>query len=87
MLRVRPIVMTTMTTILALLPIFIRFDFSGGWIPTLAANDSPGTEIMQPIAAPTIGGLITATITNLIVVPVVFYWVESFRRRFRRESD
>jgi Cu(I)/Ag(I) efflux system membrane protein CusA/SilA len=85
-LRVRPIMMTTMTTILALLPIFILFDFSDGWIPAMSANHRPGTEIMQPIAAPTIGGMVTATLTNLILVPVAFYWLESLRRRFRKGS-
>ncbi len=81
LLRVRPIMMTTVTTILALLPIFIAFDFSEGWIPVIMANHSAGTEIMQPIAAPTIGGMVTATLTNLIIVPVVFFWIESLRRR------
>ena len=56
--RVRPIIMTTATTILALLPIL----FSRG----------AGSEIMKPLAAPTIGGMVTATLLNLIIVPVVF---------------
>jgi copper/silver efflux system protein len=86
LLRVRPIMMTTVTTILALLPIFLRFDFADGWIPVITANHSAGTEIMQPIATPTIGGMITATMTNLIVVPVVFFWIESLRRALRRRG-
>jgi Cu/Ag efflux pump CusA len=52
----------------------------------MSANHRPGTEIMQPIAAPTIGGMVTATLTNLILVPVAFYWLESLRRRFRKGS-
>lgn len=87
LLRVRPIMMTTVTTILALLPIFLSFDFADGWIPLVTANHSAGTEIMQPIATPTIGGMITATMTNLIVVPVVFFWIESLRRLIKRRTE
>jgi Cu(I)/Ag(I) efflux system membrane protein CusA/SilA len=53
--------MTTATTILALLPILI--------------STGTGSEIMKPIAAPTVGGMVTATVLNLILVPVVFSWV------------
>jgi len=60
LLRVRPIIMTTATTILALIPILI--------------NTGTGSEIMRPIATPTIGGMITATLLNLILVPVLFSW-------------
>jgi Cu(I)/Ag(I) efflux system membrane protein CusA/SilA len=60
LLRVRPILMTTATTILALLAVI----FSTG----------TGSEVMKPIAVPTVGGMITATLTNLILIPVLFYW-------------
>ena len=63
-LRVRPILMTTATTILALLPVML--------------STGTGSEIMKPIAVPTIGGMVTATALNLIVVPLVFCW---FRER------
>ena len=61
LLRVRPIVMTTATTILALMAVM----FSTG----------TGSEVMKPIAVPTVGGILTATLTNLLLVPVLFYWV------------
>ena len=61
LLRVRPIIMTTATTILALLPILL--------------STGAGSEIMKPIATPTVGGMVTATILNLILVPVIFTWV------------
>ncbi len=61
LLRVRPIVMTTATTILALMAVM----FSTG----------AGSEVMKPIAVPTVGGMVTATLTNLILIPVLFYWV------------
>jgi Cu(I)/Ag(I) efflux system membrane protein CusA/SilA len=56
--RVRPIVMTTATTVLALLPVLL--------------GSGSGSEIMRPLAAPTVGGMITATLLNLIIVPVIF---------------
>ena len=56
--KLRPILMTTVTTIFALLPImFLR---------------GAGSEIMKPIAAPIVGGMVTATVLNLILVPVLF---------------
>jgi len=61
LLRVRPIVMTTATTILALMAVM----FSTG----------TGSEVMKPIAVPTVGGMVTATLTNLILIPVLFYWI------------
>jgi Cu(I)/Ag(I) efflux system membrane protein CusA/SilA len=60
LLRVRPIVMTTATTIFALVPILL--------------STGAGSEIMKPIATPTVGGMITATLLNLILVPVLFAW-------------
>jgi len=71
LLRVRPIIMTTATTILALIPIMI--------------SSGTGSEIMKPIAAPTVGGMITATILNLILVPVVFTWV--LQRKVKNEEN
>jgi Cu(I)/Ag(I) efflux system membrane protein CusA/SilA len=56
--KLRPILMTTVTTIFALLPIM----FSRG----------VGSEIMKPIAAPIVGGMVTATVLNLILIPVLF---------------
>ncbi|NIO04221.1 MAG: CusA/CzcA family heavy metal efflux RND transporter, partial [Proteobacteria bacterium] len=60
LLRVRPIVMTTATTILALMAVML--------------STGTGSEVMKPIAVPTVGGMITATLTNLILIPVLFYW-------------
>jgi Cu(I)/Ag(I) efflux system membrane protein CusA/SilA len=67
MLRIRPIMMTTATTVFALFAVM----FSTG----------SGSEVMKPIAAPTVGGLITATLLNLIIVPVLFSWVEEKKMR------
>ncbi len=70
LLRVRPIIMTTATTILALIPILI--------------STGTGSEIMKPIATPTVGGMVTATILNLILVPVIFTWV--IQGRLKKEE-
>ncbi|MFH0827492.1 MAG: CusA/CzcA family heavy metal efflux RND transporter [Candidatus Omnitrophota bacterium] len=67
-LRIRPIMMTTMTTIIALIPIM----FSMG----------TGSEIMKPMASPTVGGLVTATLSNSILVPVLYCWIKE--KQFKR---
>lgn len=60
LLRVRPTMMTVTTTILALMPIML--------------TTGTGSEIIKPMAAPTVGGLVTATLSNLILVPVLYSW-------------
>ena len=72
LLRVRPIIMTTATTILALIPILL--------------STGAGSEIMKPIATPTVGGMVTATVLNLILVPVVFTWVIQGRMKRMNNS-
>jgi Cu(I)/Ag(I) efflux system membrane protein CusA/SilA len=60
-LRVRPIMMTVVSTIAGLLPIM--------W------GAGTGSETMRRIAAPMVGGLVSATVLTLVVIPVVFAWV------------
>lgn len=57
-MRVRPVIMTVAATIGGLLPIM----FGSG----------TGSEVMRRIAAPMVGGLISATILTLIVIPALF---------------
>jgi len=59
--RLRPIIMTALTTILAL--------------TTMALGIGEGAEMMQPMAVTTIGGLLYATALTLIVVPIMYYLV------------
>jgi len=66
LLRVRPIIMTTATTVIAILPIMLY-----------EVSTATGAELMKPIAVPTFGGMITATIANLILVPVLFSMLQS----------
>lgn len=58
--RVRPKLMTVATTLFALLPIMF--------------THSTGSEVMQRIAAPMIGGLVSSTILTLVIVPLLYYW-------------
>jgi len=58
-LRVRPVIMTTAATIIGLLPIV----FGSG----------TGSEVMSRIAAPMVGGMLSAVILTLLVLPAVFY--------------
>ncbi len=70
LLRVRPIIMTTATTIFALLAVML----AGG----------TGSEIMRPMAAPSVGGLITVTLSNLILVPVLYSWRQERQLKEKR---
>ncbi len=62
--RIRPCLMTTATTILALLPIL--------------TSTGRGSDIMIPMAIPSFGGMMIALIT-LFVVPVLFSWKKELR--------
>jgi Cu(I)/Ag(I) efflux system membrane protein CusA/SilA len=64
-LRVRPIMMTVVSTIAGLLPIM--------W------GSGTGSETMRRIAAPMVGGLVSATILTLIVIPAIFSLVRGAR--------
>jgi Cu(I)/Ag(I) efflux system membrane protein CusA/SilA len=61
-LRLRPKLMTVGTTLIGLLPIM--------W------STGVGADVMKPIAAPIIGGLLTSTIHVLIITPVIFAMVK-----------
>lgn len=65
--RLRPIVMTTVTTVLGLVP--------------MALGIGRGSDLRAPLAIAVIGGLIVATALTLILVPVVYQTVETVRSR------
>ncbi|MFH1958025.1 MAG: CusA/CzcA family heavy metal efflux RND transporter [bacterium] len=69
LLRLRPAMMTTMTTILALLPVMLA--------------TGSGSEVMKPMAAPTFGGLAVVTLTNLVFVPVIYCWIKEKQLRLK----
>jgi len=64
--RARPIVMTTMA-------------MAAGMLPT-ALTLGKGSEFRQPMAVAVIGGLITSTVLSLLLVPVVYEFVDDFER-------
>ena len=67
-LRLRPKLMTVGVTIAALAPIM--------W------STGVGADVMQPIAAPILGGMVTSTIHVLVITPVIFYIMK--RRALRK---
>lgn len=64
--RLNPILMTALASALALIPLAL-----GG--------DKPGNEIQSPMAIVILGGLVTSTLLNLIVIPSVYYLAEKNR--------
>ena len=69
--RVRPCLMTTATTILALIPIL--------------TSTGRGSDIMVPMAIPSVGGM-TIEILTMLVVPVLYCWVQETRLHAARRS-
>ena len=65
--RIRPIVMTSLTTILALLPLTIGFGDSAA--------------LRAPLAYAVIGGLVTSTLLTLVVIPCVYYLLDNLAAR------
>ena len=72
--RIRPCLMTTVTTILALLPVL--------------TSTGKGSDIMIPMAIPIFGGMVI-DITSYFIVPVLFSWREEMKvkRKERREIE
>mgnify|MGYP003349353739 FL=1 len=70
--RLRPILMTTMAMIFGMIP--------------LALGLTEGSEQRAPMGQSVIGGIITSSILTLVVVPVIYTWLDDFahwgRRRF-----
>ncbi|MBD2578082.1 efflux RND transporter permease subunit [Oscillatoria sp. FACHB-1406] len=67
--RLRPILMTTLSTILGMLP--------------LALGLGAGAELRQPMAVAIIGGLVTSTLLSLVVVPVLYSLLEDIWGKLR----
>ena len=67
--RIRPKMMTVMTTMLGLLPIIL--------------GTGIGSDVMKRIAAPMVGGIITSFLMELTVYPAIFYLLK--RRELRKE--
>jgi len=71
MARLRPVMTTALVASLGFLP--------------MALNTGTGAEVQRPLATVVIGGLFTSTILTLLVVPILYKWVES--RYGRSQSE
>ncbi|MBD2384978.1 efflux RND transporter permease subunit [Cylindrospermum sp. FACHB-282] len=71
--RLRPIMMTTASTILGMVPI--------------ALGLGAGSELRSPMAVSIAGGLVTSTILSLIVVPVVYAILDDWFPRFKQREN
>jgi Cu(I)/Ag(I) efflux system membrane protein CusA/SilA len=70
LLRVRPIMMTVSAIIAGLLPIML--------------GSGTGSEVMRRIAAPMVGGMLSATVLTLVVLPAVFFLIK--QRQLERQK-
>ncbi|MFQ5487352.1 MAG: efflux RND transporter permease subunit [Gammaproteobacteria bacterium] len=68
--RVRPITMTATAVIAGLVPIMI--------------GSGTGSEVMQRIAAPMVGGMLTTTLLSLVVLPVIYGLILQWQERRRK---
>ncbi len=59
-LRLRPVLMTALTTALGLIPLLI--------------STGTGSEVQRPLATVVIGGLVTSTVLTLLVIPALYKW-------------
>ncbi|MEW6591696.1 MAG: efflux RND transporter permease subunit, partial [Pseudomonadota bacterium] len=60
LLRIRPKIMTVLVIVCGLLPILF--------------SDGIGTDVMKPVAAPLVGGMVSAAFLSLFVMPVAYAW-------------
>ena len=65
--RLSPIIMTALTSALALIPLALR-------------GNEPGNEIQSPLAIVILGGLLSSTVLNIFVVPIMYYLIERKKR-------
>lgn len=71
--RLRPIIMTAAVASLGFLP--------------MALSNSAGAEVQKPLATVVIGGLLSATLLTLIVLPILYYYLETgLKKSFKMNS-
>jgi cobalt-zinc-cadmium resistance protein CzcA len=73
LVRLRPVLMTALVA-------------SVGFIP-MAISTSSGAEVQRPLATVVIGGLVSATILTLLVLPTVYAWAESRVKKARTSKN
>ena len=62
-LRLRPVLMTAVTTALGLIPLLVA--------------SGTGSEVQRPLATVVVGGLVTSTVLTLLVIPALYNWFSS----------
>ena len=60
LLRLRPVLMTAVTTALGLIPLLLA--------------TGVGSEVQRPLATVVVGGLVTSTLLTLLVIPAIYKW-------------
>lgn len=66
-MRLRPVLMTASVAILGLMPMLL--------------SSGVGAETQRPLASVVVGGLITSTLLTLVLLPVIYEWMETNRER------
>ncbi len=64
-LRLRPVLMTAVTTALGLIPLLI--------------SHGTGSEVQRPLATVVVGGLVSSTALTLLILPALYAWIENRR--------
>ena len=72
-IRLRPILMTSMATIMGILPIAIGFGEAG--------------ESRRPLGVVAVGGMMTSTLLTLFVIPVIYTLFADIGKKFSRKKD
>jgi len=84
-LRLRPILMTSLTTVLGLLPLTGILSSVPGVAAVLGGGD--GAEIREPLAITVVAGLVASTVLTLVVVPVIASLADSLFGRGRAATE
>ncbi len=64
--RLRPVLMTAVTTALGLVPLLLA--------------TGPGSEVQRPLAVVVVGGLVSSTLITLVLLPALYSWIEGAKR-------
>lgn len=90
-MRLRPVLLTAVTTILGLIPMAIGFSLEVHTFPPSIARGAESSQWWAPMAVAVIFGLALATVLTLVLVPTMYSLTESiaafFRKRFALEDD
>jgi cobalt-zinc-cadmium resistance protein CzcA len=70
--RLRPVLMTALVAMLGFMP--------------MALSTTSGAEVQKPLATVVIGGLVSSTLLTLIVLPVLYHWIEAVKSITRTSS-